>query len=72
MIDEASHILNIIQVKTLEYSEPMPAAVYACTLCLLFNCGTKKDLVSRAGPVENAYCFPSVMKFFMFDCCGMK
>lgn len=29
MIDEASHILNIIQVKTLEYSEPRLAAVCA-------------------------------------------
>lgn len=67
MIDEASHILNIIQVKTLEYSEPAAAAVYACTVCLLFNCGTKEGLVSRAGPVENANCFPPVMKFFMFD-----
>ncbi|XP_066043189.1 GDP-mannose 4,6 dehydratase isoform X4 [Chamaea fasciata] len=31
-------------VKTLEYSEPMPAAVYACTVCLLFNRGTKEGL----------------------------
>lgn len=32
-MDEASRILNVIQVKALEYSEPMPTALYVWVVC---------------------------------------